>query len=80
MRRLLPLLALLPACGKCREEKALLDPALARAPAPATFRVRFATTKGEFLVDVYRDWAPHAVDRFWNLVRIGFSGTAPSSA
>ena len=37
-----------------------------------TFRVKFETTKGAFLVDVYRDWAPHAVDRFHHLVRIGF--------
>ncbi|HEX5136736.1 MAG TPA: peptidylprolyl isomerase [Planctomycetota bacterium] len=72
MRRLLPLLAILLACGKFRDRKALLDPSLAKAVAPATFRVRFVTTRGEFLADVYRDWAPHGVDRFWNLVRIGF--------
>lgn len=71
MRRLLPLLALLLACGR-PDRKALLDPRLAREAAPATFRVRFVTTKGEFLVDVYRDWAPRGVDRFWNLVRIGY--------
>jgi peptidyl-prolyl cis-trans isomerase A (cyclophilin A) len=72
MRRLLPLLVLLLACGKMADRKALLDPKLARGKAPETFRVKFVTTKGEFLVDVYRDWAPHGVDRFWNLVRIGY--------
>lgn len=71
MRRLLPLLALLVACSKV-DRKALLDPALARAVAPQHFRVKFETTKGAFLVDVHRDWAPHGVDRFYNLVRIGF--------
>jgi len=70
MRRLLPLLAL-AACAKV-DRKALLDPSRANATAPATFRVKFETTRGTILVDVYRDWAPHGVDRFYNLVRIGF--------
>ena len=70
MRRLLPLLALL-ACSKV-DRKALLDPTRARAQAPQSYRVRFETTRGDFLVDVYRDWAPHSADRFYNLVRIGF--------
>lgn len=70
MRRFLPLVVLL-GCSKV-DRKALLDPSLANAMAPATFRVKFETTRGPFLVDVYRDWAPHGVDRFYNLVRIGF--------
>ncbi len=70
MRRLLLLLAL-AACSKV-DRKALLDPSLANAMAPSTFRVKFETTQGAFLVDVYRDWAPHGVDRFYNLVQIGF--------
>jgi peptidyl-prolyl cis-trans isomerase A (cyclophilin A) len=72
MRRLLPLLGLLLACNRGQPGKALLDPSLARETAPATFRVKFETTRGEFLVDVYRDWAPKGVDRFYNLVRLGF--------
>ncbi len=72
MRRLLLLLALLLGCDKGIDRKALLDPKLATGNAPATFRVQFVTTKGDFLVDVYRDWAPRGVDRFWNLVRIGY--------
>ena len=71
MRPFLPLLALVVACSKV-DRKALLDPGRAVARAPQTFRVKFETTKGTFLVDVYRDWAPHGVDRFYNLVRIGF--------
>jgi peptidyl-prolyl cis-trans isomerase A (cyclophilin A) len=34
--------------------------------------VRFETTRGDFVVEVERAWAPHGADRFWNLVRIGF--------
>jgi peptidyl-prolyl cis-trans isomerase A (cyclophilin A) len=71
MRRLIPLLALLAACSR-GDRKAMLDPSRARAQAPQTFRVKFETTRGSFLVDVYRDWAPHSADRFFNLVRIGF--------
>jgi peptidyl-prolyl cis-trans isomerase A (cyclophilin A) len=62
---------LVPACGR-GDRKAQLDPSRARARAPQTFRVKFDTTKGSFLVDVYRDWAPHSADRFFNLVGIGF--------
>ncbi|HSR49901.1 MAG TPA: peptidylprolyl isomerase [Acidobacteriota bacterium] len=51
---------------------ALLNPELANETAPATFLVRFTTTKGDFLVEFHRDWAPNGVDRFYNLVRIGY--------
>jgi peptidyl-prolyl cis-trans isomerase A (cyclophilin A) len=50
----------------------LLDPSLANQTAPATFRVRFETTKGDFVVAVTRAWAPLGADRFYNLVKIGF--------
>ncbi len=51
---------------------ALLDPKLATEQAPATFKVKFTTTKGEFVVEAHREWAPLGVDRFYNLVKIGF--------
>lgn len=47
------------------------DPAFA-AQAPDSFRARFATTKGDFVIAVHRDWAPLGADRFYNLVRSGF--------
>jgi peptidyl-prolyl cis-trans isomerase A (cyclophilin A) len=50
----------------------LLNPALAKAKAPDLFRVKFTTTKGDFVVEVSRDSAPLGADRFYNLVRIGF--------
>ena len=40
--------------------------------APATFRVAFETTRGNFVVESRRDWAPLGADRFYNLVREGF--------
>jgi peptidyl-prolyl cis-trans isomerase A (cyclophilin A) len=40
--------------------------------APDTFRVAFETTRGDFVIEAQRDWAPIGVDRFYNLVREGF--------
>jgi peptidyl-prolyl cis-trans isomerase A (cyclophilin A) len=51
---------------------ALLDPSKATEQAPATFKVKVTTTKGPFVIEAYRDWAPLGVDRFYNLVKIGY--------
>jgi peptidyl-prolyl cis-trans isomerase A (cyclophilin A) len=51
---------------------ALLDPAQATSRAPAVFRARFETTKGPFVIEVHREWAPRGADRFYNLVRAGY--------
>jgi peptidyl-prolyl cis-trans isomerase A (cyclophilin A) len=50
----------------------LKDPGKAKERAPARFRVSFETTKGPFVVEVHRDWAPKGADRFYNLARAGF--------
>lgn len=52
----------------------LLDPSAAdlNRQAPAEFRVRFETTKGNFIVAVDRELAPRGADRFYNLVRHGY--------
>ena len=42
------------------------------AAAPDSFRVKFATTKGNFTVDVTRAWAPRGADRFYRLVNDGY--------
>jgi len=49
-----------------------MSPAAATATAPPVFKVKFATTKGDFTVEVHRDWAPNGADRFYNLVKMGF--------
>lgn len=53
-------------------DPALLHPASLTAKAPATFEVKFTTTKGDFVVQVNRAWAPIGADRFYNLVKHGF--------
>ena len=51
---------------------ALLNPSALTRRAPDTFKVKFATTAGDFTVEVHRDWAPLGADRFYNLVRNRF--------
>lgn len=51
---------------------ALLDPSLAKEKAPATYRVRLETTKGNVVLELHRDWSPEGADRFYNLVKSGF--------
>ena len=55
-----------------KHDPSQLDPSLATEKAPAVFRARFTTTRGVFVVEVHRDWAPNAADRFYNLVKLGF--------
>jgi peptidyl-prolyl cis-trans isomerase A (cyclophilin A) len=50
----------------------LTDPAKLTAKAPETFKARFDTTKGTFVIEVHRDWSPNGVDRFYNLVKNGY--------
>ncbi|HSY49599.1 MAG TPA: peptidylprolyl isomerase [Thermoanaerobaculia bacterium] len=52
----------------------LLDPHDRRlnAHAPELFRVQFATSQGDFVVEVHRSWAPIGADRFYNLAAHGF--------
>ena len=40
--------------------------------APDTFLATFETTKGDFVVEVIRAWAPIGADRFYNLIRHGY--------
>jgi len=57
-----------PPVGKA----ALLAPKSMSEEAPAKYKVKFTTTKGDFVVEVTREWAPLGADRFYNLVKNGF--------
>jgi peptidyl-prolyl cis-trans isomerase A (cyclophilin A) len=50
----------------------LTDPSKLTAKAPETFKAKFETTKGTFVIEVHRDWAPLGADRFYNLVKNGY--------
>jgi peptidyl-prolyl cis-trans isomerase A (cyclophilin A) len=60
-RSTLVLLAIfLSACG---EKKIIV---------PEVFRVKFETSQGDMVVEATRAWAPRGVDRFHELVRMGY--------
>jgi peptidyl-prolyl cis-trans isomerase A (cyclophilin A) len=63
---------LYPARGDTAGKAALTNPSLATATAPAQFKVKVTTTKGDFVIEAHRDWAPNGVDRFYNLVKVGY--------
>ena len=50
----------------------LYNPTLAKQTAPDKFSVLVQTTKGDFLIDVQRDWAPNGADQFYSLVKAGY--------
>jgi peptidyl-prolyl cis-trans isomerase A (cyclophilin A) len=50
----------------------LRNPEQLTEKAPATFKANFDTSKGAFVIEVHRDWAPNEADRFYNLVKNGF--------
>lgn len=72
--------AVLAACGAGespapdRDRSILLDPTHPEwsVQAPPVSRARFETSKGDFVLELRREWAPLGVDRFYNLVRLGF--------
>ena len=63
--------ALLVAVAACAPDdtKTLKPPPT--GAVPDTFRVAFETTKGRFVVEAYKAWAPIGVKRFYELVRMG---------
>jgi peptidyl-prolyl cis-trans isomerase A (cyclophilin A) len=62
----------LGATGAEAPKEKLARPAMMNQMAPETYRAKFETTKGEFVIEVTRAWAPNGADRFYNLVRNGF--------
>ncbi len=50
----------------------LKDPSTLTADAPAKYSVKFETSKGDFVVEVDKSWAPRGAIRFYNLVKNGY--------
>ena len=50
----------------------LANPAVLNEQAPATYKAKFETSKGVFVIQVTRAWAPQGADRFYNMVKNGF--------
>lgn len=67
-----PAAASRPVAPTTTPSPALMDTTRSTERAPDVFRVRFETTRGPFVVEAHRAWAPLGVDRFHYLVRNGF--------
>lgn len=61
-----------PSAAPAASANPLLNPMAMTETAPATYRAKFETSKGDFTVEVTRAWAPLGADRFYNLVKNGF--------
>jgi cyclophilin family peptidyl-prolyl cis-trans isomerase len=79
------LIVLVPSLLKAQASSEAFDRSLLLKPdappmnvrAPDVVRVRLDTTQGTIRIEMHRAWAPHGVDRFYNLVRHGFYDQAP---
>jgi peptidyl-prolyl cis-trans isomerase A (cyclophilin A) len=68
---LLAFAGLLGVSVSCRDKSAQSS-GIPTGPAPDSFRVNVETSRGTFVVEAVRPWAPHGVDRFYALTRDGF--------
>ncbi|MGA2262025.1 MAG: peptidylprolyl isomerase [Acidobacteriota bacterium] len=64
-------LAFQQAGAEANKEK-LMKPAALTEKAPDVYKAVFQTTKGTFVIEVTRAWAPLGADRFYNLVKNGY--------
>lgn len=54
----------LAALGSCKKDEKVV--------VPEVFRVKFETSQGDIVVEANRAWSPRGVDRFHELVRVGY--------
>ncbi len=52
------------------------NPGALNEQAPPVYKAKFETSKGAFVIEVHRDWAPNGADRFYNLVKNKFFDNA----
>ena len=61
------LFVVISGCGDSRKQVRK-----AAEPVPDIYRIKFETSKGDFVVEVHRDWAPLGAERFYELTRKKF--------
>lgn len=67
--------SVLDSLAEVEKTKEMLTPqrgGTAKAPGVGSYKVKFETSAGEFVVLVHRDWAPLGAQRFYELVNAGF--------
>jgi cyclophilin family peptidyl-prolyl cis-trans isomerase len=62
----------LAGCSKSPSAEATTQP----EKVPDVYRVKFDTSKGPFVIEVHREWAPFGADRFYEVVKSGFYNNA----
>jgi len=67
-----PAVVLAQVSGADLSKAKLRTPTALTEKAPDTYKAKFDTSKGAFIVEVHRDWAPLGADRFYNLVKNGY--------
>jgi len=67
-----PAVVLAQGSGADLSKAKLRTPTALNEKAPDTYKAKFDTSKGAFIVEVHRDWAPLGADRFYNLVKNGY--------
>ncbi|MGH9722008.1 MAG: peptidylprolyl isomerase [Bryobacteraceae bacterium] len=67
---ILPILGLLLAA--CSDKGGVVTEEGKIPPTPDTYRVKFETSKGDFVLEVTKAWAPQGAERFWELVHRKF--------
>lgn len=68
-------LILSPAIGgvaRAQEKATPVKSQVVSETAPDTFKAKFRTNKGDFVIQVDRSWAPIGADRFYTLVKKGY--------
>jgi peptidyl-prolyl cis-trans isomerase A (cyclophilin A) len=75
MVRLMAILLALTAAAPAMSQ-GLMSPATLNEQAPAIYKAEFDTSKGAFVIEVHRDWAPNGAERFYNLVKNGYFDNA----
>ena len=68
----LALAAVLAGCGGGTKAPTEQPAEKKPAQAPEKFHAKFETTKGAFVMEVVREWAPRGADRFYQLVQENF--------
>jgi peptidyl-prolyl cis-trans isomerase A (cyclophilin A) len=54
------------------KKKEAPGPAKTPPKSPKKFQVKFETSKGDFVIEVVREWSPIGADRFYEAVKAGF--------
>ncbi len=72
MKRVLIAICALALPAVLGAQNKLSDPSALKEKAPETYKAKFDTSKGAFVITVHRAWAPLGADRFYNLVKNGY--------